>query len=54
MGEVSDVDPSLGYITQFANIVELYQKKSFNCFGCGRMDHLVKECPKDLGKLQGR
>ena len=26
-GEVGDVDPSLGYILQFANVVELYQKK---------------------------
>ena len=49
-GEVSDVDPSLGYIMQFANVVELYQKKNHNCFGCGSPDHLVKDCPKEMGK----
>ena len=53
-GEVGDVDLSLGYITWFANALELYQKKSCNCFGCGSLDHLVKDCPKDLAKLQGR
>ena len=26
--EVGDVDPSLGYIMQFVNVVELYQKKT--------------------------
>ena len=48
--EVSDVDPSLGYIAQFTNALELYQKKNCSCFRCGSPDHLVKDCPKDLGK----
>ena len=26
-GEVDNIDPSLGYITWFANVVELYQKR---------------------------
>ena len=50
LGEVCDADLSLGYIMQFANVVELYQKKSHNCFRCGSPDHPVKDCPKDLGK----
>ena len=49
-GEVGNVDPLLSYIMQFANAVELYQKKNCNCFGCGSPDHLVKDCPKELGK----
>ena len=31
-------------------MVELYQKKDYNCFGCGSPDHLVKDCPKEMGK----
>ena len=53
-GEVGDVDQSLGYFMQFADAVELYQKKNCNCFGCGSPDHLVKDCPQELGKLQER
>ena len=53
-GEVDGTDQSLGYIVQFANAVELYQRKNSNCFRRGSPDHLVKDCPKDLGKLQGR
>ena len=49
-GEVGNVDPLLGYIVQFANAVELYQKKNCNYFGCGSPDHLVKDCPKEMGK----
>ena len=45
LGTVGDADLSLGYIA-----VELYQMKNWNCFGCGNPDHLVKDCPKDLGK----
>ena len=44
-GEISDVNPS-----QFANAVELYQKKYHNCFGCGSHNHLVKDCWKEIGK----
>ena len=49
-GEIGNVDLSLGYIMQFANVVELYQKRNCNCFGCGNPDHLVKDCLKELGK----
>ena len=49
-GKVSDVDASLGFITWFTNVVELYQKGNHNCFGCGIPDHLVVDCPKDLAK----
>ena len=48
--EVGDVDQLWGYITWFTNAVELYQKKKCNCFGCGSLDHQVKDCPKDLEK----
>ena len=51
-GEVSDVDPLLGNIVRFAIAVELYQKKNCNLFRCGSPDHLVKECPKELGKAK--
>ena len=50
MGKVSDPDPSLGFIMQFANAVELYQKRKCSCFGCGSPDHLVKDFPKEMGK----
>ena len=47
--KVGGVDQSLGYIIWFANAVELYQKKNQNCSRCDSPDHLVKDCPKDLG-----
>ena len=50
LGKVGYIDPSLGYIMQFANVVDLYKKKNCNCFRCGSPDHLVKDCPKELGK----
>ena len=34
----------------FANAIQLYQKKNCSCFGCGSPDHLVKDCPKEMGK----
>ena len=49
-GEVGNVDTSLGYITLFANVVKLYQKRNHDCFGSGSPDHLVKDCPKEMGK----
>ena len=49
-GKVGGADQSLGNIVQLASAVELYQKNNHNCFGCGSLDHLVKDCPKDLGK----
>ena len=27
------------------------KKKNWNCFRCGSPDHLVMDCPKDLGKV---
>ena len=47
---MGDVDLSLGYITLFTNMVEQYQKKNHNCFGCGIPNNLMKDCLKDLGK----
>ena len=38
-GKVSDTDSSLGFVTWFAN-----------CFGSGSPDHLVKDCPKEMGE----
>ena len=49
-GKVSNVDPSLGFIVHFTNVVALYQKSNHNCFGCGSPGHLVKDCPKEMGK----
>ena len=49
-GKVGSTDHSVDNIIQFANAVELYQKKNHNCFRCASADHLVKDCPKDLGK----
>ena len=49
-GAVGDVDPPLGYIAWFINVVELYQKKNCNWFGCGSPDHLAKDCLKEIGK----
>ena len=49
-GEIGDGNPLLGYIVQFADAVELYQEKNCNCFRFGSPNHLVKDCPKELGK----
>ena len=40
-GRVEEADQFVEYITHFTKAVELYQKKSKNCFGCGSPDHLV-------------
>ena len=50
--ELGNVEPLLVYIVWFANAVELYQKQNCNCncFRYGSPDHLVKDCPKELGK----
>ena len=37
LGKVGNAGLSLGYIMQFANAVELYQKNNCNCFGCGSL-----------------
>ena len=31
--------------------MEMYQKKTQNCFGHGSPDHLVRDCPKDVAKI---
>ena len=49
-GKVSNVDPSLGFVTQFANTLELYQKRNHSWFGCGSPYYLVKDCLKEMGK----
>ena len=47
---VGGVDQSVWYIISVANAAELYQKKNWNCFGCGSSDHLMRDCSKDLSK----
>ena len=49
-GGVGGADYSVGYIVHFASMVELYQRKTWNCFRCGSPDHLMKDCLKDLNK----
>ena len=49
--EIGGADQQHSYIIQFVNTVKLYQKKNWNCFGCGNPDYLVKDCPKDLTKV---
>ena len=49
-GGIGGADQVIGYIIHFAIAVELYQKKNWNCLGCGSPDHLVKDCSKDLSK----
>ena len=39
---VRGADQSIGYIVHFANMIELYQKKNWNCFGCSSPDHLMR------------
>ena len=48
--EIGRAHQPFGYIIHFANAVDLYQKKNWNCFGCGSPDNLVKDCPKYLSK----
>ena len=38
---VRGADQMVRYIICFANVVELYQKKNWNCFRCGSPDHLI-------------
>ena len=47
---VGGPDQLVGYIVHFANMVNLYQRKNWNCFGYGSPDHLMRDCPKDLSK----
>ena len=44
-------DQLISYIVCFAKAVELYQKKTQNCFGCGSPNHLIRDCPQDAGKI---
>ena len=49
--EIGEADHLISYIVHFSNTVKLYQKKNWNCFGCGSPNHLVKDYPKDLSKV---
>ena len=49
-GNVGDLDPLLGYIAWFTNVVELYQKKNCICFGCGRPQSPGERLPKKTGE----
>ena len=49
--EIGGADQLISYNIHFANAVELYQKKNWNCFRCSSPDHLLKDCPKDLSKV---
>ena len=49
-GKIGDPAPSLGFITWFANAIELYQKRNHNCFRCCSPDNLEKDCLKEMGK----
>ena len=49
-GRAGEMDQSIEYIICFAKVVELYQKKNRNCFGCGSPDHLIQDCTKDISK----
>ena len=53
LNEIGGTDQPISYIIHFTNTVELYQKKNWNCFGCGSLYHLVKDCPKDLSRVTG-
>ena len=49
-GGAGGTDQLVGYIVYFGNMVEIYQRKNWNCFRCGSPDHLVKDSLKDLSK----
>ena len=49
-GGAEETDQSVEYIIHFTKVVELYQKKNRNCFGCSSPDHLIKYCQKDLSQ----
>ena len=44
-------DQPISYLVHFASSLELYQKKTWNCFGCGSPYHLMRDCPKDVDKI---
>ena len=44
-------DHLISYIVHFVNAVDLYQKKTRNCFGHGSPGHLMRDCPQDMGKI---
>ena len=50
LSEIGRADQLVGYIIYFTNTVKLYQRKKWNCFGCGSLDHLLRDCLKDLSK----
>ena len=56
LGEIGNVDPSLGYITQFAKCGRAStKKKNCNCFGCGSpWITWWKTAQRIWGKPQGR
>ena len=47
---VGEMDQTVEYIIYFAKVVELYQMKNKNCFGCGSTDHIIWNFPKDVSK----
>ena len=51
---IGGADQQVGYIIQFDNAVELHQKENQNCFRCGSLDHLMRDCPKDHNKITQR
>ena len=51
IGKVSDLNPLLGFVVQFANVVELYQKRELQLlWGVGSLDHPVKDCLREMWK----
>ena len=48
--EVGNVDLLLGYIVQFANAVELYQKRNCNCFWVWQPRPPGERLSEEMGK----
>ena len=54
LGKLKETDQSIEYITHFANVVKLYQRKNKNCFRCKSPGHIVQDFLMDVSRPTGK